>query len=204
MKHNMNVPLSMLLLVVLLLTACTSSETEPETPQEQNLETMQEEAIMGIKIIEAADFEVGKLSYDGQIVDKRAWLDAQGENIVLFTTKEEELFVYHYVVKADSARLLRRIYDLEKDCDFDRTLEFVDASIGVSDLNEDNLGEITFAYRKACVSDVSPLELKLLMLENGEKYIIRGHTLITFGEESIGGDKEVDVSFEVASKVFLE
>ncbi|MEL6589234.1 MAG: hypothetical protein AAFQ68_04110 [Bacteroidota bacterium] len=189
---------------LLLLIACSPPADQQEEPKEPAKEEVPKESPLGIKIIEAADFEVGKLAYDGEIVEKRAWLDAKGENIVLFTQKEEELFVYHYAIKADSALLLRRIYDFEKDCEFDQTLEFVEASIGVTDLDEDNLGEITFAYRKACISDVSPLELKLLMLEDGEKYIIRGNTLITFGEESIGGDKEVDASFEAAPKVFLE
>jgi hypothetical protein len=35
---------------------------------------------------------------------------------------------------------------------------------------------VTFAYTLACRSDVSPVTFKLLMLENGRKYIVRGES----------------------------
>lgn len=143
------------------------------------------------------------LAYDGDISFTRSWQDASGDNLVLFTQKEEELFVYHYVSREGEEKLLRRVYDFEKDCEFDRTLEFLEPSILLTDLDNDKIGEISFAYRKACISDVSPKELKLLMLENGDKYIIRGNTLISFGEESYGGDKKIDASFDQAPEAFL-
>ena len=90
----------------------------------------------------------------------------------MFTLKEEELFVYHYSITSDNVTLLRKVYDFEKDCgDYDLFLEFIDHSIQVTDLDNNHIGEITFAYKKACISDVSPLGLKLMILENGNKFI---------------------------------
>ena len=155
-------------------------------------------------ILDKSSYDLSKLDYDGKIVKKRIWQDSNGENIALFTRSEEELFVYHYSINANHVKLLRRVYDFEKDCDdYDLFLAFIENSIKVSDLDNNNFGEITFAYKKACVSDVSPLELKLIMLENGNKFIIRGTTVIDTGNVKIGGDKNIDASFENAPDSFL-
>ena len=87
------------------------------------------------------------------MIFKKFWQDSNGENNVLFTQKGLELFVYHYLLKNDQVKLLRKIYDFEEKCEFDLTLKFLEKSIG----------EITFAYQKSCRSGVSPLVLKLLI-----------------------------------------
>jgi len=122
---------------------------------------------------------------------------------VLFTKNKEELFVYHYSIIGGKAKLLRKVYDFEKGCDYDLFLDFIENSIGVTDLDKDNLGEITFAYQKACISDVSPKGLKLLILENGNKYIIRGTNSIDKPGIKVDGSKKVDASFDEAPAGFL-
>lgn len=154
-------------------------------------------------VLNKSNHDLSKLNYDGKILHKRFWNDLNGENITLFTQKGNELFVYHYSIDSDNAKLLRKVYDFEKECEFDLTLEFIENSIGVTDLDNNNVGEITFAYKKGCISDVSPLDLKMLMLENGNKYIIRGRTVINMGTEKVGGDKNIDASFEMAPTSFL-
>ncbi|MEM6801881.1 MAG: hypothetical protein AAF696_10795 [Bacteroidota bacterium] len=156
-----------------------------------------------LKILDTPTFDINKLDYEGQIISKKIWEDSNGENIALFTQKEEELFVFHFAIHGEEAKLLRRVYDFEKDCEFDLFLEFFDQSIEVTDLDKDNLGELTFAYKKGCISDVSPVDQKLLMLENGEKYIIRGNTTLKLGPEIIKGIKNIDPSFEAAPDTFL-
>ena len=66
-----------------------------------------------------------------------------------------------------------------------------------------NVREITFAYRKACRSDVSSSTMKLLTLENGEKYIIRGTTKICLPGYSEESQKKIDPSFYNAPHPFL-
>ena len=155
------------------------------------------------KILNDSDYDLEKLDYHGKILNKKFWHDTNGKNIVLFTKNESEIYVYHYLVKSKESKLLRKVYDFVKECDLDLTLEFIENSITVTDLDKNNIGEITFAYRIACISDVTPKQLKLLILENGNKYIIRGNTIINLGNQEIGGDKNVDSSFENASEEFI-
>ena len=156
------------------------------------------------EILNVSKYNPDRLQYQGKVIYEKSWQDFNGENIVLFTTNKEELFVYHYAVKNKNVRQLRKVYDFEKNCDADLLIKFIERSIVISDLDQDNYGEITFAYKKGCRSDVSPLTLKLLTLENGEKYIIRGSTLIDFGGGApYGGEKNIDPSFYNAPKSFL-
>ena len=155
------------------------------------------------KALDKPTYDLSKLKHDGEIIIQKVWEDYNGENIVLFTKSKEELFVYHYSIIGDNAKLLRRVYDFEKDCEYDLFIDFIKNSIGVTDLDKNNLGEITFAYQKACISDVSPKELKLLMLENGNKYIIRGTTSIDKPGIKVDGSKKIDASFNNAHASFL-
>src|SRR5690606_29174293 len=67
----------------------------------------------------------------------------------------------------------------------------------------DGIGEVAFAYRADCVSDMSPVTVKLLLLENGDKYILRGTTRIEDPGGAYGGDLKVDPSFTKGPKEFL-
>lgn len=169
----------------------------PEESKTNSTPVKKPKVITEFKLLGSSSIDIAKLTYKGDIVYKKAWQDLNGENIVLFSNKEHELFVYHYASKSGEAKLLRKVYDFtEADCEFDLFADFIEKSITVTDLNKDNYAEITFAYQLACISDVSPKALKLLMLQNGEKYIIRGQTEAYLGNnEYIGGDKTVDASF---------
>jgi hypothetical protein len=155
------------------------------------------------EVLADAEYDLGGLEYEGEVLSKKVWKDTNGENVVLFAKNESEINVYHYLVKPEEPKLLRKVYDVVENCEWDTVLEFVEQSITVTDLDKNDIGEITFAYRIACISDVSPKELKLLVLENGDKYIIRGETVINLGSEEMGGDKNIDPSFESAPKEFL-
>ena len=156
-----------------------------------------------LKILDKPDYGLSRLNHKGKIVNERFWQDSNGENIVLFTRNENELYVYHYSINSDNVRLLRKVYDYVKDCDYDLFLEFIENSIKVTDLDKNNYGEITFAYKKACISDISPKDLKLIMLENGNKFIIRGTTSIDKPGIKVDGTKKVDASFNNAPAGFL-
>lgn len=135
-----------------------------------------------------------------------AWAfgDKSGINYVLFSSKELRggpgpdgdptagalLYVDHWVVPAGGkARLVRTVRDKVEDCWASMTAKFHDDAFGVTDLDGDGLGEITLAYETGCRSDVSSDTLKLLVLENGAKYILRGETRI---EGQTGGSFAAD------------
>jgi len=171
--------------------------------ENQTIDSINKEVITEFKILNKSNYNLSKLNHDGKFVNKRVWQDANGENVALFTQTENELFLYHYLINSDTVKLLRKIYDFERDCQFDLIIEFIENSITVTDLDNNNLGEITFAYKQSCFSDVSPLGLKLIMLENGNKYIIRGTTEIDMDELKIASTKTIDPSFKNASTNFL-
>ena len=179
------------------------SEIENNKLKIDSLEAEIKYGASSFKVLDVSKYNPEKLPHQGQISFKRIWHDLNGENIVLFTLKNYELFVYHYVIKNDIVRQLRKVYDIEADCEYDLSLYFIDSSIVISDLDQDNYGEITFAYRKACRSDVSSSTMKLLTLENGEKYIIRGTTKISLPGYSEEGQKNIDPSFYNAPHPFL-
>lgn len=149
-------------------------------------------------------------------VDSREFrfTDAAGEHVVRFVLGAEkkkekddwvlrsrELLVTHVVGKKE----IWRAKDFVEQCEFDLSLEVVEGSIRVTDLDEDGEAEISFLYRLGCRSDVSPLTAKLLLYEGAAKYALRGQSKEQVGEaEFVGGDFKPDPAFEQAPKAFLE
>lgn len=95
--------------------------------------------------------------------------------------------------------------DFVENCEFDLTLEPLQASFKVTDLDGDGVPEISFIYKLGCRSDVSPLTAKFLMYEGTTKYALRGQTQERVGEnEFAGGDFKADPSFKQAPTSFLD
>lgn len=147
--------------------------------------------------------EVGPaMTYKGTLARVYGWSDANGKNVLIFSSMDKEgydkemeqpaksryLFVNHYASTANAVKRLRLIRDKEENCSWDLTLDFDWPALGLTDLDADGIGEISFAYEKTCRSDVAPSELKVLMLENGDKYIIRGTTMPDGPEYKSVGD----------------
>ncbi len=201
----------------LLLLSCSSESTEQIDEQRlrDSIRAELEEEMKqdGNNITNAMPFDdspsktqpLSSVQFEGSVVTSRAWVDANGDNLAVFTSTGEEIYMYHYVFPDGSPSLKRRVLDYERDCPFDKTLGFKQNTIEVTDLDHDNYGEISFMYEKACRSDVSPAVLKYLTIENGEKYIIRGSELMDFGyEEPYGGEMTIDAKFKNGPTVFLD
>jgi hypothetical protein len=98
-----------------------------------------------------------------------------------------------------------RAKDFVERCEFDLTLEVLEGSIRLTDLDADSEPEVSFLYRLGCRSDVSSLSAKFLMYEGSTKYALRGETKERVGEtEYVGGEYKLDPSFEQAPKQFVE
>ncbi|TBR41745.1 hypothetical protein CBF23_009040 [Marinomonas agarivorans] len=202
------------LFMSLLLIGCDQSSWQTPTENTAPDSTVQGNTAQPFTLLASVPAVLAKADYEGKIVTQRQWRDANGENLVLFTQQhvnyqqdkqpESAIFAYHYVLQHGQVTLLRRVYDFVPTCSSDLTIEFIEPIISVTDLDNNQLGEITFAYQKACISDLSPLELKLLILENGHKHIIRGTTTITTKSGRIKGKKQIDEgSFATAPAAFL-
>jgi hypothetical protein len=77
------------------------------------------------------------------------------------------------ITDGQKAKLLRSVRDGVDPCDFDLTAEFLGMP-ELTDLDADGVAEVTVAYGLSCKSDISPDIVKLLILQNGKKYILRG------------------------------
>lgn len=153
--------------------------------------------------------------YEGNLVDANSWSDENGANYFIRTVGEFEksepedeyadpltsqhLYAYHYTEKNGEFKLVKETTDFVEDCQFDVIVSHVLTGMKLTDIDEDNIGEISFVYRLACTSDVSSSTQKLIMLENGDKYPLRGTTEV-MGE---GGNYEIGEEFDNAPDGFL-
>jgi len=134
-----------------------------------------------------------------------SWHDATGENVATFWRSLAPSFgharlqvdLWSTITPGGVPHLVRTIKDAVMDCDLDLTADYDEGALGVSDVDGDGVYELTFAYRLACRGDVSPATLKVVMLEQRDKYIIRGSDLVDVGEGApVGGERQLDVALE--------
>jgi len=137
----------------------------------------------------------------GEVIRTLSWSDSKGDNIAVFsstlasktkgeiTLSTKSIFVDVFTGKDGKFKKVRNVKEVVAKCDTDTTNDFFDTSVGVTDLDKNGVGELTFAYRSACRSDMSPADMKVLVLEGPKKYILRGQT-------SLPGDKPADNNFK--------
>ena len=118
------------------------------------------------------------------------------------------LYAYHYLLvdENENYQLLRKITDHTSVCFFANKTDFILESLELTDINRDSIGEISFLYTLGCLSNVSPIPLKLFLLTQGKKYAIRGTTKeqievkndLKFkgGEYEIGKELELEPPFK--------
>ncbi|MBM4780247.1 MAG: hypothetical protein GQE15_21310 [Archangiaceae bacterium] len=144
---------------------------------------------------------------NGATVRELKFRDTAGEHVVRFelsrvTTKTvDELEQKTRTLKVShrvGAKELWSAKDFVETCPFDLLLEVVEGSVEVTDLNDDGMAEVSFAYLLACRSDVSPASAKLLLYEGAAKYALRGSAQDMGG----GGEFTADPAFEKAPKGF--
>lgn len=191
----------------------TNDEVETATPDESEIAETSIPMDLGLRSIEAVDLP--NLDYDGNFTDCWTWDDKNGENYLLRTIEEpkfnypeedgwetydQSLHVYHYSkLETGETILLRDLTDFIKDCEFDLIMNHLEP-VELSDIDNDNYGEIIFGYRLHCTSDVSPSSQKVLLFENGDKYILRGTSVaMGYGGEYTPGDE-----FNSGPEGFLE
>jgi len=142
--------------------------------------------------------------------DKLQWamtfVDKNGTNYVLVSTHAESknggtvgpsnssyLYVDPWVVpKGGKPRNLLPVRDFVVDCVMgDPSVKFHEDSFAVTDLDNNGVAELTFGYQLGdCASDVRPTTYKVMLIDNGTKYILRGKTRVKMGNhgETAGGD----------------
>ena len=163
------------------------------------------------------------ITYKGKVQQSLKWTDKAGENILLTTITDDiksknqntdnvdivnydkELYAYLYVKKGANYELLWKVTDFVRECELDITVQYLDNSLEITDLDKNGIAEVWIVYRIACRSDVSPATQKLIMREGETKYAIRGTTKIAMkGEEPYGGEMKMDDVFKSGKKEFKD
>ncbi|MGB3017147.1 MAG: hypothetical protein WBC65_05010 [Ignavibacteria bacterium] len=151
---------------------------------------------------------------EGKVVASARFIDSKGMNIILISETEQisgddgsankSLFGYHFI-SAKESFLLWKVNDFIRQCEVDVTLEYLENSLAITDLDDNGTGESTFLYKLSCKGDVSPDDMKLIMHEGEKKYAIRGTMdldVTGYGFEK--GNMKVDESFNSAPTVFKD
>lgn len=161
---------------------------------------------------DAADVSVRVIPFDaqkfpgdlpiGRVDGGVAFIDSAGVNHVVFTLdapakrghiRRTTLHVKHLAEKDGIAHEVRRYIERIADCDFDVVVKPYYGEWSVSDVNNNGIGEVSFAYSADCVADISPFAHKAFITEAGEKYALRGYTLRQFPNgSSVGGSYTAD------------
>jgi len=217
-------------LMAITLFACNSTEEETEKPVKETNEkaklsekkdnTKEEKYVQNkdFKVLPQADMKnIPENWYSGEIKSLINWEDKNGHNtfIVSIVNKEikgtsdspegltREIHGYHYKSTEGGPELIREIKDFETDCIFDNRLAYDPTYLSITDLDNDHYGEICFLYSLGCTSELSPDNVKLMFIENGDKFAIRGSTTVYYGKEAFGGEQKIDGTLKSGPKEFL-
>jgi len=173
---------------------------------------------LAVKNLDSTNLPLG-IQYQGKLKQAIRWKDSYGDNIVLTSEtgiyinpkfkhdtegSDAEIFAYHYIIK-DTLRQTWKLYDFIRDCPVDIEATFIKQSLQVTDLNNDDVGEIWIMYKTACHGDVSPSEMKIIMYEADKKFAVRGRNKVYLTKtESVGGDYKFDQAFKEGPKQFRD
>ncbi len=143
----------------------------------------------------------GSITYKGHPVKIMNWKDKLGENLLLLTetgefaskdsveyadNRDAELHVYHYLKTGTTYQLMANVNDFINSCPVDIETSFIPGALFITDLDANGIAECTFAYHLTCTGGVDNSTMKLIMLENKHKYVIRGRTTVYAGEKIPG------------------
>lgn len=196
--------------LVFVLFSCNSSSSDKKAKQGDSTGITNATPVSASLI--TAEQVPASAKYEGKLQEAWQWTDQSGDNILITSAVEpyedkekneygEEgwtsaLNAYLYVKKDSDYQLLWKANDGEKSCPFDITCEFIKGSTSVTDLDNDGIAEATIQYRLACRSDVSPAEMKLIMHEGAEKYLLQGLSWLKASPEDSFTVNESDANLE--------
>ena len=118
-----------------------------------------------------------QIKYKGKVLRGSRWVDAKGENVVIFSeiTRKDDwyFYLYHYRITNGTIELIRRIRDKQECARPGNLGKLHTDSIHLTDLDQDRVGEISFTYLLGC-GEASQSTAKLMFTEDGKKFAIRG------------------------------
>ena len=221
---------TLMLVSICLLFACSKKVDEPkaaetekvaevkkEAPKaEENVE--KKEAAMKFAEVKYLEKDLPKtVKFSGRAKHGLRWQDKNGENWLVLSeslktvdhhgvkhTEAQNLYATHVAINGDAVKVLRTIKEIKPECEFDWIASFEPKAMSILDLDGDGYGEATFSYRTSCTSDLINSTYKLVVLENGEKHILRGTDILSEKKYQFKGDGEFKSDGFKDSKKLLE
>ena len=138
------------------------------------------------------------IDFKGNFLQALTWIDAKGENLLILARNgfyeypynknckgpEEktcfggELYAYLFIKTEKGYQKQWRVFDyLDQWSGGDFHINFINQSLSITDLDQDQVAEVSFAYDYACRYDVSPATMKIIAYEGDQKYALRGKTI---------------------------
>lgn len=214
-----------LILLSILFFGCKENHSQKSEKKEISVEKKKGEKEK-ISPQNLKNHEIPKeIQWEGKIKNAIKWTDSEGENIVITAEtgiylnskfqhemegSDAEIFAYRFQKIGGKFQQIWRVYDFIHDCPMDITMEFLDKTFQITDLDNDGVAEIWLMYKMSCRGDVSPDEMKIIMYEGKQKHAIRGENRIQSGVDEHGkavfdgGEYQADKAFSTAPVVFLD
>lgn len=150
------------------------------------------------------------VSLKGNIHQAWTWDDSLGKNALFLTEvppydspgvdmedgQTAELYAAHFIDENGQYRQVAMISAFEKDCPLDITCAFIPGSTTITDLDSNGIAEIKVQYEQTCRGDVSPANMKLVMIENGRRFTLSGSRWVNIGEGETFTVTEENVNLE--------
>jgi hypothetical protein len=118
--------------------------------------------------------------------------------------KEDIPFVYHFMLKNDTASLLWKTSGTGLSCGIDTKGNSVKSSVIVTDLNNNHIAEIWIVFKAICAEDETPNPMKIVMHEQGRRYVQTGTRVWKDGNNITGGQYWFDEAFQRAPAIYKE
>ncbi|QNK61562.1 hypothetical protein H7F33_13465 [Pedobacter sp. PAMC26386] len=206
-------------MIALVLTAFICSCTPGKSVEQYQATVVS--AQTGVREIKSDCLKVedlpASITYKGKPVKIRSWKDKLGDNLLLLTetgefgskdsleypdNRDAELYAYHFTKNGTTWKLIATVNDHIGSCPVDIVTSFIPEALFITDLDGNGVAECTFAYLLTCTGGVDNKVMKLIMLENKNKYIIRGTTTVHVGE-TIPGTMKDEAGIPERFKVFM-
>ena len=158
-----------------------------------------------------------EVTYDGYIVYSARWKDKAGEHIFIASetgvkngvdssgaaVKNAYFTAQHYLIN-DSVTRTWTESDSVAGCQLNLQAGFVQSGFNVTDIDKDGVGEVWMMLKKACLSDVSPADLQLVIHEDFQRYSMIGTEKTRLSKtDVIGGEFDINNDFREGNELFL-
>jgi len=103
--------------------------------------------------------------------------------------RDKEIHIRHFVVRGNKIEKNLDINDAVRNCPVDLELSFIEDNPRITDLDNDDVSEIWVIYHLGCHGDVSPTEMKIIMIVDDKQYMLRGQRVANIGfNREVGGE----------------